>query len=712
MAEAADSRRRPWWPWLLLGLIIGGGAAAFAYLATPGFEEVEEAFPLASDTDIAEWTAQWKARTTKWQEVPDPRGEGRVVKARYWLSRAAYDMEVRRRGNRFVVAIAGVDIQFMGGGWAAVGEGRITGDAHSFRGAVATFTWSCLSARYRHASDGIGRIWFDEDGGGLYSIYMAYESPEIWAKAYGERHIPGEPRPAYATIRGQIPYTPAMKRQPDGALQDITVRVTDDTGAPLKDALVQLKAVDRTRVLTDAKGMATVSYQGRHAPYAQVVCAGLPGHRNAETAFFTGDAPERAEIVLPRLDPTDHAEYTWNRASGKGAPDDMMACGTCHEWYFAEWYTSRHARMASNGHVAWERARMVKADPQAPDDCRGCHQPAHAVQVPGGGWKARGELASNHCDFCHKIRAVKDIKESGVFGAYDVVRPDPNAGTRPGGIHHVFGPLPDSSFAYMGASYNPLFKASPLCAGCHQGGGRWRDTGLPKIDTFNEWLEWSSSQKPEDVRSCQDCHMPGASTFSTEGKLIDQLAWDGLHRSPEHVHSHRFYGSEPDFASKALDLKVEKRNDPDTGEWLVTVALTSRAVGHKVPTGTWSKHVVVAVTATVDGEPLEQISGDRTALGTGGFILRVRAASDTERKQGNPLWWQPWPKAQVVDERLKPGETRTATCRFERTPGAEPSVEVRVLHRRGWLPGGPASVPWTVNEYDAPPEVLWMRVVK
>ena len=65
----------------------------------------------------------------------------------------------------------------------------------------------------------------------------------------------------------------------------------------------------------------------------------------------------------------------------------------------------------------------------------------------------------------------------------------------------------------------------------------------------------------------------------------------------------------------------------------------------------------------------------------------------------------------VIDERLAPGATRKATCRFEASD-TEPTIEVRILHRRGWLPSGTASVPWTVGPNDPAPEVLWKRVRK
>ncbi len=219
--------------WVFVGVLLGAASIALTLwlrsggLESDAFEEVEEYFPHASDEQIAEWTEEWHRKGDVWAEVPDPPGEGPVVKARYWLARDRYDLEVRRRGRRFVVRIAGVAEHIYGGGWAAFGEGRITGDARDFRGAVATFAWSCLGLRYRHASDGLGRIVFSKDGADCHAIYMAWEAPEIWAKSYGRRREPGEERPAFGSFRGQIPIAKVLPVLEPEAEYRVRVRVTD-----------------------------------------------------------------------------------------------------------------------------------------------------------------------------------------------------------------------------------------------------------------------------------------------------------------------------------------------------------------------------------------------------------------------------------------------------------------------------------------------------
>ncbi len=722
----------------MLGLLLGASAIALVVWVQRGgggFEEREQYFPRSTPEATQAWTEEMHLRGDAWADVPDPPGDGPVVRARYWLARDRYDMDVRRRGSRFVVAIRGVAEHLYGGGWAAYGEGTITGDARDFRDAVATFSWSCLGLRYRHASDGLGRIVFSKDGADCHAIYMAWEAPQIWAKSYGERHEEGDEPPAYGTIRGQIPIDPVMPRLEAKRTYRADVRVVDLGGRPLSGAIVQLKGQSRTRVQTDATGRAQVVFQGKQALLAQSFAAGRVGYRNGEAITFSGDHPDAGDapwpvtIELAAIDLTDNPDYAWNHAYAADDTNDAMACGTCHPWHYDQWYESRHARMADSGHVTWEVEQMKLGDPTAPEDCRGCHQPAHAVTHGDAPWKPRGVMAGNHCDFCHKIHHVKDARASGVFGAYGIHRPDPKTSGRPGGIHTVFGSSADATYAYMGASYNPLFQTSHVCAGCHQGGGRWRDGAVPKIDTFEEWKRWAAERPNEEFRSCLDCHMPGAATFDKEGRAMDQMAWDAQHRSPQDVHSHRFLGSEAAFGRHALEVTVTKRLAEDGSALIVDVAVTNSGAGHKVPTGTWSKHVVVGVWAERAGKALKQIDGPqawldgsvktRLALAPGdwrnpaGFILGVRAKSDVKETQGLPRFWQAWPADQIVDRRLAPGATRRASIRFELGTGeGEFAAEVRVLHRRGWLTRGAASVPWTIGPNDPPPEVLWWRIRK
>ena len=708
------------------------------------FREVEERRPAATAEEVRTWTEQLEKRGSKWYGFPDPPGEGPVGVSWFALGHESHRLEIRTRGHRVTMGLHGIDPQVGGGGWLAFGEGTLEedplADANSPEGEVgsplrARIHWSCLGTKLMSGNEGVARLEFDRRAGTLTALYLGFGEPEVWTKSYGQRIEPNLPAPPAGSLRSQIPATPLLTPLQPEATYRVRVRVRVVDGGVLPQALVQLQGVDRTQAVTNETGEAEIAFRGREAPRAQVLSAGRLGYRNGDTVVFADDAypgwkpgalaEDTVVIELQRMDASDHPAYRWRHPAPEHDPDDPMACGACHKWHYDQWQGSRHARSADNGHVQWERERMRAAEPSAPDDCRGCHQPGAAAEGARGGWEPRGLTAANHCDFCHKVHHVTDVRESGVFGAIALARPDPASRERPGGIHQVFGAAPDVTNAFMGAAWNPLFATSHLCAACHQGGGRWREGGVAKIDTFEEWRAWAGADEKEG-RSCQDCHMPAGTTVSDEGKPVNQLAWDCLHREPKAVHEHRFEGSGAVFAAKALKIEVTKRRE--AGRVVAEVSVQNVGAGHRIPTGTWTKHVLVGVWARQGDRWLLPVEGDRLWRpvgpaapeapaagdwpGAAGFVLGVRDAREVPGAPRPPDFWRRLGPDEVVDERLAPGATRTGRFAFDAAGDAEPTIVVRVVHRRGALGAGPAHTPWQPADYDEPPEVLWLEVTR
>lgn len=718
-----------------------GLAAGLAIAAGLLWSRRERAFvervvtrPKADPKDVAEWTDQRERRAARLEELPDPPGAGEVVRARYWLSLPPYEMEIRRRGARATLGVHGVDAQTDGGGWTAFAEGRITGDPRSFDGAVATLSWSCIGLRHRRSSMGVARLTFSRDGRAFDAVYLqgaealAIPTGDTYVKAYGRRADLG--RPAYGELRGQIPYQRAMPRHAPGARIVVTGEVRERDGGPVADAAVEVQGIDRTRVHTDERGRFRLEFAGADAPWTQSITAGAFGWSNGETVLFTGDPTDGLIVELEPIDLADHRAYRWIHPAPDHDVDEPQACGTCHPWQYSEWSGSRHARMAENGHVLFERARMQRAAPRAPDDCAACHEPGYAAQTGAYDYAPRGVLASNHCDFCHKLRHTADVRAPGVAGSLVLARPDPARRDRPGDIHRVFGTAPDVTYAYMGAAYSPWLGTSTMCAGCHEGGG---PPGRPKISTYEEWKAWASTRADDRFRSCQDCHMPGARTKNADGKAMDLFAWEALHRAPPAVHSHEFAGTSAAFAAQALDVKVEKSFDEADGLWRVRVTVANLGAGHSIPTGTWTKHVAIGVwarqgevwLAAAPGAPRARLTD---ATDAGPVDARALVGGDWsnppgtvfgvfERSRGRlaPDFWAPPAPEDVDDRRLAAGGSVTLDIAFRPHAAAgatEPVVEVRAIHRRVPLADGPASVPYEPRRYDAPPEVQWLRVVR
>ena len=730
-----------------LGVLVGALGICVALVWAPFRQAYEERAETQNDVDRVEvrpratqgerdtWHAEWARRAKPWTTIPDPPGEGPVHRARYWVSHGVYDMEVRRRGTRLVLGIHGVDQQVMGGGWIAFGEGTITvptSTTHPFAGCEARITWSCLGVRFRYASDGVAYLTFGADGTTLFTTYNAYEDPDYWAAAHGVQQ--GAKRPAWGTVAGQI----VLARHKRGRLRlhgpaTLHVRVVDTSGAPVSRATVQPKGNDRIRMTTDDGGRAVLSVAPGDFDVGPVVSAGAYGFQSADAVLPRAALGRKTAqtvqltVTLARMHTRDDPRYVWHRPDRGHDADDAMACGTCHEWHYQEWILSRHALSADNGHVAYVTEQLRKTPGASVTlDCDGCHRPGHAA-YESAPFSRRSALSGNHCDLCHKISHVGDIHASGVLGSLYLVRPSPDSAQRPGGIHQVFGPRADSTFAYMGAVYNPLFEASHLCAGCHQGGGAHHQTGLPKMNTFEEWRAWAATRRDESFRSCQDCHMPGATTRNQDGMLLEQLAWDGIHRTPGTVHSHRFAGTEPRFARTALRVDIDKRRVDGALE--VVLAVTNVGAGHHVPTGSWTKHVLVGVWARQGEQWLPLREGPRAlvvathesehGLAAGdwrnpaGFILGVQPRQTVGSRFRTPMPGHAWTAATIHDTRLAPGSTVRETFRFDLTAAdGAPQVEVRVAHRRGAFGADLRDVPWEIRPRDPLPHVLWHRIVR
>jgi hypothetical protein len=244
------------------------------------------------------------------------------------------------------------------------------------------------------------------------------------------------------------------------------------------------------------------------------------------------------------------------------------------------------------------------------------------------------------------------------------------------------------------------------------------------VNTFEEWKTWAASRQDERFRSCQDCHMPGASTINDQGKPIDHFAWQTLHRSPLSVHSHAF-GAPGRLREDALGVDATVRWDAAASRWVADVSLENRGAGHAIPTGTWTKHVVVGVWARQGGRWLRAVGGararsspTRSALAEGsppalrnpgGLVLGML---DARNADAPATFWDPPIAGDLLDTRLRPDEKRTFTVVFDGAAGERPTLELRVIHRRGAIGPGPEATPWDRSRYDPPPEVEWSRLVR
>ncbi|MHC5049945.1 MAG: multiheme c-type cytochrome, partial [Planctomycetota bacterium] len=381
---------------------------------------------------------------------------------------------------------------------------------------------------------------------------------------------------------------------------------------------------------------------------------------------------------------------------------DIWRCGNCHKNSYAEWNESRHSLAARN---VVTRAVYRKdflpalADKSAAGDpglCTACHAPEAALdgRTTRLDEVAGTALLGNHCDFCHKVHHTETLEAPGVRGSLRLGRPAPDDESVPGPIKRVYGPLADSDYLFMGAVHSPFFATSALCAGCHQ---YTTLNGIPAYDTYAEWRAWASGRRRHE--SCQSCHMPTGT--SMEGRrLARRICINALRRPQEQIHDHGFLGR--DLASTAVDLEVHARRE---GERVtVTTKVTAVEAGHRVPTGSGNKHLLLVVLATDGaGRPYALVDGARIPAHAGGDgdatrldagKLRGRLAegdfagmpgtefaqvlADAAGRTHVPFWRA---VRVVEDSRLVPGAAATVRHVFAVGGGKAVTVEVEVWHR-------------------------------
>jgi hypothetical protein len=287
---------------------------------------------------------------------------------------------------------------------------------------------------------------------------------------------------------------------------------------------------------------------------------------------------------------------------------------------------------------------------------------------------------------------VPRIEAPGVNGSLRLLRPDPLDARVPGAIKRVFGPLPDVSYLYMGAAYNPIFSNSALCASCHENGAAQ--------GTYSEWRA-SKYATPASYKTCQDCHMPtyqagevvmvpqpmgtpipvsrggDLSGEELQNKGVAIARFGTRFRPLNEAHKHSFAGTEDaDFLRAGVTMNVEPSQY--AGGIRVRVTLTNVGAGHAIPTGHGLKRYVLSVHGRKQGEPLdptgelpddERVSAAATAT-TGALIGRRFGAE----------WKTPyWRQAPELDTRLQPDQPQEFV--FE-LAGAD-SAEVKLILRRG-----------------------------
>ncbi len=244
--------------------------------------------------------------------------------------------------------------------------------------------------------------------------------------------------------------------------------------------------------------------------------------------------------------------------------------------------------------------------PDQAGNCANCHEPGQAVNEPNNtdiNKIPANAVRGTHCDFCHKIAAVKlnpttHIPDENMAGVQSMKI------CRPAGEPQIFfGPYDDVDVGPD--TFLPLQNESRGCAACHSA-SFW---GTPIYQSYNEWL---NSPYPAEGKTCQTCHMKpdGVTANFAPGH-------GGLDRDPQQIFSHTFPGA-ADVSLLQHTAKVEVSATRKDNLITVKVAVTNENGGHDIPTDQPMRNIILLVEATdSSGKPLAY-QGNQTVPDWGG----------------------------------------------------------------------------------------------
>jgi len=253
----------------------------------------------------------------------------------------------------------------------------------------------------------------------------------------------------------------------------------------------------------------------------------------------------------------------------------------------------------------------------------------------------------------------------------------------PDGQNLFFGTMVDVT---RKDTYLPLQSESKFCAACHYGvlgGVVGNDTvtgGTLVYSSYSEWLD-SPYSNPKTGKTCQDCHMPKANANYTA--FPDR---GGIVRDYFDFHSHKMLGiTDESFLASAVTMTSQAAHDQNV--LAVHVSITNDKTGHKVPTDTPLRQMILIVEAfDANGQALALQKGPENPAWAGNFAQlpgKTFAKILQDKMTGQFPTAAFWRQTNVIeDTRLAPLATDTTNYAFQLPAGQTAHVRVRLVYRR------------------------------
>jgi hypothetical protein len=380
---------------------------------------------------------------------------------------------------------------------------------------------------------------------------------------------------------------------------------------------------------------------------SQYISVWAPGHY-IKTIQCDGKSPTEYPVTLDPLNPVDNPNYAW--VDGDLRSNSALNCATCHSDpaaglnEYGEWDVDGHANVFVDPYfwTVYMGANTLQtagspdalsfraAYPGETGRCIFCHAPAalpilqRGINWPTGNTpmpqaRLNVETEGITCDVCHKVADVL-IGDNGLPfadrpGVLSLTLQRPSSNDL-----FYFGPRPDhrpglsqnsGGIAHM-AACSSVFSESEFCAACHY--GKFFDAVI--YNSYGEWLESDYSKKQIDsaenkgYRTCQDCHMissqlVGESAPAARGACSQT---NQSFRDFSHNMMKRDNTRSPILIQGAATVTVDASKDE--GKIKVKVTVVNKQAGHKLPTDSPLRHLILVVEARdTNGKLLVQLEG-------------------------------------------------------------------------------------------------------
>lgn len=419
-------------------------------------------------------------------------------------------------------------------------------------------------------------------------------------------------------------------------------------------------------------------------------------------------------IELKPLDIADNLNYNLIGAN---------VCRDCHSQgrtEYLEWNKDGHSRVFVDPYfwtmyMGMDIYRNSKApgfrldNPGENGNCANCHAPAVVNALRQGmdlsiwnnnlpGSPINVETEGVTCDVCHKVIDVllgddllPFVDHPGVY-SLTFARPYPGQllSTGPSADHK-----PENSQIITTCAL--VFSQSRFCAACHY--GKFFDTVI--YNSYGEWLQSPYSQKENaDYRSCQDCHMLSPEQI---GQTLpsERAACSGENRSFRDFSHNMMKRDNNDIPTLVQDAAVINMTATKAdGKIIVTVAVTNTRAGHKFPTDSPLRHLILLVAARDENDTLlAQVEGpvipawggvggrpEEDYAGRAGVIYANLLKDKDTNISPTAAYWNPtlpaWPGS---DTRLMPGQAMSSVYSFVAPSNGSVTVTARLIYRYAFI---------------------------